>query len=159
MNIRIGQGYDIHRLIEERPLILGGVPVPSERGCDAHSDGDVLIHAIIDSLLGAAALGDIGSHFPPSDEKWKDADSGELLRSIMALLKREGWKLVNIDSTVILENPRLRPHIDLIRSSLAQMTGLSVNSVSVKAKTKEKQDSTGQGKAVEALAAVLIEKA
>ncbi len=158
MTIRIGQGYDIHRLTEGRPLILGGVDIPSSKGCEAHSDGDVLIHALIDALLGAAALGDIGSHFPPSDVRWKDADSKMLLSSIMELLRIEGWRPVNIDSSVILETPRLRPHIDEIRSSLARLTGLSLSEVSVKAKTKEKQDSTGRGDAIEAQGIVLIEK-
>ena len=158
MTIRIGQGYDIHRLTEGRPLILGGVEIPSPKGCEAHSDGDVLIHALIDAFLGAAALGDIGAHFPPSDDRWKDADSKMLLSSIMELLRVKGWKPVNIDSSVILETPRLRPHIDEIRSSLARLTGLSLSEVSVKAKTKEKQDSTGRGEAIEAQGIVLIEK-
>jgi 2-C-methyl-D-erythritol 2,4-cyclodiphosphate synthase len=157
LNIRIGQGYDIHRLTEGRPFILGGREIPSTKGCEAHSDGDVLIHALIDSLLGSACLGDIGSHFPPSDLKWKDANSGDLLSTVMTLLREEGWKPVNIDSTIILETPRLRPHIDDIRTSLASLTGLPLNAVSVKAKTKEKQDATGQGKAVEAYAVTLIE--
>ena len=158
MKIRIGQGYDIHRLTEGRPLILGGVTIPSDRGCEAHSDGDVLIHALIDALLGAAALGDIGSHFPPSDDRWKGADSGELLKTVMSLLKEKGWAPVNIDSSVILEKPRLRPHIDPIRSSLSQLTGIPIDSISVKAKTKEKQDATGKGDAIEAQGIVLIEK-
>ncbi|MDC7223747.1 MAG: 2-C-methyl-D-erythritol 2,4-cyclodiphosphate synthase [Spirochaetales bacterium] len=156
--MRIGQGYDIHRLAERRPLILGGHRIPSPKGCVAHSDGDVLIHALIDALLGAACLGDIGSHFPPSDIKWKDADSGVLLCTVMELLEREGWKPVNLDSTIILESPKLRPHIDEIRASLASLTGLALQEVSVKAKTKEKQDAAGRGEAIEAHAIALIKR-
>ncbi len=156
MNLRIGQGYDIHRLVRDRKFILGGVEIPSALGCDAHSDGDVLIHAIIDALLGAVSLGDIGSHFPPSDSRWKDADSSGLLRHVMGLLRDRGWEPVNLDTTVILETPRLRPHIDDIRLSLSRMTGIPFDAVSVKAKTKEKQDAVGEGRAVEALAAVLV---
>ncbi|MDC7220371.1 MAG: 2-C-methyl-D-erythritol 2,4-cyclodiphosphate synthase [Spirochaetales bacterium] len=156
--MRIGQGYDIHRLVEGRPFILGGYSIPSDKGCDAHSDGDVLIHALIDSLLGALALGDIGSHFPPSDMKWKDADSGKLLIHVLSLIKEQGWETVNIDTTVILEAPKLRPHIDRIRSSLAELCQLPLECVSVKAKTKEKQDAAGQGLAVEAQAIALIKK-
>lgn len=156
MNLRIGQGYDIHRLVEGRPLILGGVTVPHSKGCDAHSDGDVLIHCLIDALLGAAALGDIGSHFPPSDERWKDADSRDLLAAVMEELHREGWRPVNIDTTVILERPRLRGYIDEMRRELARLTSLELGAVSVKAKTKERQDAAGRGEAVEAQGAVLL---
>ena len=158
IDLRVGQGYDIHRLVLKRDLILGGVRIESERGCDAHSDGDVLIHAIIDALLGAASLGDIGAHFPPSDDRWKNADSGDLLKRVMELLKKSGWRPINIDSSVILEKPRLRPHIDEIRNSLARLTGLPRECISVKAKTKEKQDAVGEGRAVEAQAVTLITK-
>jgi 2-C-methyl-D-erythritol 2,4-cyclodiphosphate synthase len=156
MELRVGQGYDIHRLVEKRALVLGGVRIESERGCDAHSDGDVLIHAVIDALLGAASLGDIGAHFPPSDERWKNADSGDLLKIVMTLMEGHGWRPINIDSTVILERPRLRPQIDEIRISLARLTGLQPECISVKGKTKEKQDAVGEGRAVEAQAITLI---
>jgi len=158
MDLRVGQGYDIHRLVEKRDFILGGVRIESDRGCDAHSDGDVLIHALIDALLGAASLGDIGTHFPPSEERWKNADSRDLLNSILSLLREKGWSPINIDSTVILEKPRLRPYIDDIRNSLARLTGLPEECISVKAKTKEKQDAVGEGRAVEAQAITLITK-
>jgi 2-C-methyl-D-erythritol 2,4-cyclodiphosphate synthase len=157
--MRIGQGYDIHRLVEGRILILGGIRIPFERGCEAHSDGDVLIHAVIDALLGAACLGDIGTHFPPSEDKWKDADSGDLLISVMEKIRSRRWEPVNVDSTIILEKPRLSPYINDIRENLAQLLGLSVDCVSVKAKTKEKQDATGEGRSIEAHAVtILLEK-
>jgi 2-C-methyl-D-erythritol 2,4-cyclodiphosphate synthase len=156
--IRVGSGWDLHRLVEGRPLWLGGVNIPSPKGEEAHSDGDVLLHAVIDALLGAAALGDIGTHFPPSDSQWKDADSRHLLRMTLNLLKREGWHIGNLDCTVILETPRLGPHKETIRRTLAEDLGLPVDAVSVKAKTKEGVDAVGQGEAVEAFAAVLIER-
>lgn len=156
--IRVGSGWDLHRLVEGRPLWLGGVNIPSPKGEEAHSDGDVLLHAVIDALLGAAALGDIGTHFPPSDSQWKDADSRHLLRMTLNLLKREGWHIGNLDCTIILEAPRLGPHKETIRRTLAEDLGLPVDAVSVKAKTKEGVDAVGRGEAVEAFAAVLIEK-
>jgi 2-C-methyl-D-erythritol 2,4-cyclodiphosphate synthase len=156
--IRVGSGWDLHRLVEGRPLWLGGVNIPSPKGEEAHSDGDVLLHAVIDALLGAAALGDIGTHFPPSDSQWKDADSRHLLRMTLNLLKRKGWHIGNLDCTVILEAPRLGPHKETIRRTLAEDLGLPVDAVSVKAKTKEGVDAVGQGEAVEAFAAVLIER-
>jgi len=155
--IRVGSGWDLHRLVEGRPLWLGGVNIPSPKGEEAHSDGDVLLHAVIDALLGAAALGDIGTHFPPSEERWKDADSRHLLRMTLDLLKREGWRIGNLDCTVILESPKLGPYKETIRQTLAEDLGLSQEAVSVKAKTKEGVDAVGRGEAVEAFAAVLIE--
>ncbi len=155
--MRIGTGWDLHRLTEGRPLIIGGVHVPSPVGEDAHSDGDVLIHALIDALLGAAALDDIGTHFPPSDNKWKDADSRELLRQVMKLIEGAGYRVGNADCTVILEKPRLGPFRNRIRENLAADMKIPVGAVSMKAKTHEKVDSVGEGRAVEAQAAVLLE--
>jgi len=154
--MRIGQGYDIHRLVQGRPLILGGVNIPSGKGEDAHSDGDVLIHALIDALLGALAQGDIGTHYPPSDPAWKDADSRLLLRETVARVGASGYRIANIDTTVILEAPRLGPFRDRIRATLAEDLMIPSDCVSFKAKTKEKQDAAGQGLAVEALAVVLL---
>ena len=156
--IKIGQGWDLHRLVEDRKLIIAGVEVPSDKGCDAHSDGDVLVHAVIDALLGAAAMDDIGTHFPPSEEKWKDSDSRENLARIMNLIQNEGYKVVNLDTTVVLETPKLGPHRPQIRRNLANDLNLPLEAVSFKAKTKEKVDAVGEGRAVEAMAVVLLEK-
>lgn len=155
--LRIGQGWDLHRLAPGRKLYLGGVEVEAEAGEVAHSDGDVLLHAVIDALLGAAALGDIGSHFPPSDPRWKDADSRLLTRAVMALVDKAGWTLVNLDTTVVLEQPRLAPHRERIRASMAELLGLPLEAVSFKAKTSEGVNATGEGRAIEAQAAVLLE--
>lgn len=152
--MRIGQGYDLHRLIEGRKMYLGGVEIPSEKGEDAHSDGDVLIHAIIDALLGAFALGDIGTYFPPSDPAYKDADSRNLLKRTMEIT---GARIINLDSTVILEKTKLRRHIESIRESLSDLLGVDISRVSVKAKTNEGCDAAGRDEAVEAHAVVLIE--
>lgn len=153
--MRIGQGYDIHRLAEGRKLILGGREIPSEKGEAAHSDGDALLHAITDAVLGAVADGDIGSHFPPSDMKWKDADSAELLREVLRL---HPVKIHNLDSTVFLERPKLRPHVDAIRSSIASIMGIDVSKVSVKAKTAEGiLGELGSGDAVACSATILID--
>lgn len=154
--MRIGQGYDIHRLVEKRPLILGGVTIPSEKGEDAHSDGDVLIHALIDALLGAMAQGDIGTHYPPSDPKWKDVDSRVLLRETVQKVRDAAYEIANIDTTVILERPKLGPHREKIRSSLQEDLQIPLDCISFKAKTKEKQDAAGRGDAIEAMAAVLL---
>jgi 2-C-methyl-D-erythritol 2,4-cyclodiphosphate synthase len=133
--MRVGTGWDLHRLVAGRPLIIGGVEIPHTHGPEAHSDGDVLIHALIDALLGALAAGDIGHLFPPSDEKWRDASSLNLLE--LTLPRIEGYAIVNVDSTVILESPKLAPYIEEIRSSLATALGVSVERISVKAKTAE----------------------
>ncbi|MDC7235297.1 MAG: 2-C-methyl-D-erythritol 2,4-cyclodiphosphate synthase [Spirochaetales bacterium] len=154
--MRIGQGYDIHRLVAGRPLILGGVTIPSEKGEAAHSDGDVLIHALIDALLGALAQGDIGTHYPPSDPKWKDADSRFLLRETLEKVSAAGYRIGNIDCTVILEQPKLGPHRESIRNGLQEDLKIPLDCISFKAKTKEKQDAAGRGEAVEAMAAVLL---
>ena len=155
--MRIGFGYDSHRFAEGRPLVLGGVTIPFEKGLAAHSDGDVLIHAIIDALLGAAALGDIGSHFPDTDEKWKDADSGELLAEVVREIRAAGYKIGNIDATVICERPKLRPCIDFIREHLAEVMNVGKGRISVKGKTNEKMDDVGAGVGVEVHAVCLLE--
>lgn len=153
---RVGEGWDIHRLVPGRKLYIGGVEIPSDRGEEAHSDGDVLLHAVIDALLGSAALGDIGSHFPPQDAAWKDADSRDLARRALALVREAGWTAGNLDCTVILEKPMLAPHRDAIRASLARILEMDESAVSLKAKTKEGLDATGEGRAIEARAVVLV---
>ncbi|MFP6583203.1 MAG: 2-C-methyl-D-erythritol 2,4-cyclodiphosphate synthase [Candidatus Hydrogenedentota bacterium] len=154
--IRIGTGYDLHRLKEGLPLILGGVNIPHTKGCVAHSDGDVLAHAITDAILGAAALGNIGLLFPDTDPAYKDADSLELLRQTMNLLGEAGYALVNVDSTIVAQQPKLNPHIDAIRESLAEVLRLPVNRVSVKAKTNESVGPEGREEAISVQAVALI---
>lgn len=156
--IRIGSGYDLHRLGPERPLMLGGVEIPSSVGELGHSDGDALIHAVIDALLGAAALGDIGTHFPPSDPAYAGIASSLLLSRTMELLNKAGFRPINLDATVILQRPKLKEHIPAIRERLAAETGLAPEYISVKAKTNEGVDATGRGEAVAVHAAVLIEE-
>lgn len=156
INIRVGQGYDVHRLVQGRDLILGGVKIDFDKGLDGHSDADVLTHAIIDSLIGAAALGDIGRHFPDTDPKYKGADSIELLKTAVQILWEKGWKIINVDSTVIAQQPKLAPHIENIRASLASAMNISVDCVSVKAKTNEKLGFEGEQKGIVAQAAALI---
>ncbi len=146
--MRIGFGYDSHVFEEGRPLKLGGVLIPGAQGLRGHSDADVLIHAVIDALYGAAALGDIGAHFPDTDPKWKGADSAELLRSAVAEIHSAGFTVGNIDATVICERPKLRPHVDAIRARLAELLEVPVSSVSVKGKTNEKMDDVGAGKGI-----------
>ena len=145
---RIGQGFDLHRLVEGRALILGGVKIGHTKGLLGHSDADVLIHAIIDSLLGALCLGDIGQHFPDTDLKYKDANSVELLKNVLELVEAKGYEIVNIDSTIQAQEPKLMPHIMVIRENLAKNMNLDTNQISVKAKTYEKQDSIGKGEAI-----------
>ena len=153
--MRIGYGYDSHVFDgEAKPLVLGGVVIPGERGLKAHSDGDVLIHAVIDALFGAAALGDIGSHFPDTDPKWKGADSALLLKTAVAELGER--EIVNLDATVICERPRLAPYITGIRGRLAELMGIGVDRISVKGKTNEKMDDVGAGKGIVVHAMVLI---
>lgn len=156
--MRIGFGYDSHVFTDAaKPLVLGGVLIPDNPGLKAHSDGDVLIHAVIDALFGAAALGDIGSHFPDTDAAWKGADSALLLETAMAEVRAAGHKLGNLDVTVICERPRLRPHVEAIRARLARILGVDVAQVSVKGKTNEKMDDVGAGKGIVVHAAVLLE--
>ena len=156
MNIRIGQGYDVHRLVEGRPLILGGVTIPHSKGLLGHSDADALLHAITDALLGAAALGDIGKLFPDTAAEHKDADSRRLLREAYQAVQRAGWRVVNVDSTVIAQQPKLRPHIDAMRANIAADLGLPPECVNIKGKTNEKLGYLGREEAVEAQAVVLL---
>ena len=156
--IRTGLGYDIHKLVRGRDLLLGGILIPSPAGEAGYSDGDVLIHALIDALLGAAALGDIGYHYPSGDPEYKDISSLTLLDDTIALVREKGYEVANIDATVIIESPRLAPHIAEIRESLSAALSLPVDAVSVKAKTKEGLDATGECKSVEALCSVLIDR-
>ncbi len=154
--MRIGHGYDVHRLTAGRPLILGGVTVPSDVGLDGHSDADVLTHAVIDALLGAAALGDIGSHFPDTDPEWKGADSIALLRTVVARLADAGFRIGNVDATVCLQLPKLRPHIDTMRETLAAALGIDADRMSVKATTGEGMGFVGTGEGASAHAVALI---
>jgi 2-C-methyl-D-erythritol 2,4-cyclodiphosphate synthase len=154
---RIGQGWDVHRIALGRPLILGGVAIPCEFGFEGHSDADILSHAITDALLGAAALGDIGMHFPDSDPRWKDADSSQFLRHARDLVTAQGYTIVNIDSTVILERPKLKDYRQAIREKLAQTLRLDLGQISVKFKTAEKTGPIGEGRSAEAHAVVSVE--
>src|SRR3954462_6574986 len=155
---RIGFASDIHRLVDARSLILGGIRIDSELGADGHSDADALTHAITDALLGALALGDIGSHFPDSDERWQNAESFTFLRFALGLIKQRGFRVVNLDSTIHLERPKVQKYIEQIRTGLAEALEIEVNAVSVKAKTGEGVDAVGEGRAVRADAAVLVAK-
>lgn len=159
MNIRVGQGYDVHQLVEGRDLILGGVNIPFEKGLLGHSDADALLHAITDALLGAAGLGDIGSHFPDTAAEFKDADSRVLLREAYQSVQELGWKVVNVDTTVIAQKPKLAPHIPEMRANIAADLGLPENCVNIKGKTNEKLGYLGRMEAIEAQAAVLLIKA
>ena len=152
----MGQGWDVHRIAAGRPLILGGVTIPSEFGFEGHSDADVLSHAITDALLGAAALGDIGMHFPDTDARWKDAGSLQFLRRARDLVAEKGYTVANVDSTVILERPKLKDHREAIRARLAETLGLALDQVSVKFKTAEKVGPVGEGRSAEAQAVVTI---
>ncbi|MGA3188098.1 MAG: 2-C-methyl-D-erythritol 2,4-cyclodiphosphate synthase [Bryobacteraceae bacterium] len=156
--MRIGQGWDVHRLIAGRPLILGGVTIPSEFGLDGHSDADILSHAITDALLGAAALGDIGMHFPDTDPQWKGGDSKQFLAFAAWLVRDKGFQIVNVDSTVILERPKLKDFRLPIREALAVTMGIPPDCVSVKFKTAERVGPVGEGKSAEAQAIIMLEK-
>lgn len=153
---RIGHGYDVHRLVEGRRLILGGVDIPFERGLLGHSDADVLVHAIMDAILGAAALGDIGKLFPDTDERYSGADSLELLGKVMRALREAGYELGNVDSTVIAQRPKLATHIELMRGNIARAAGVDASQISVKATTEEKLGFTGEGAGIAAHAVALI---
>lgn len=155
--MRIGHGYDVHKLVENRKLILGGVDIPYEKGLLGHSDADVLTHALMDALLGAAALGDIGGLFPDNDDAYLGADSIELLKKVIALLREHGYVLVNADCTIIAQSPKLKPYIDAMRSTLAEAMGAELDSVSVKATTEEHLGFTGEGLGIAAHAVVLID--
>lgn len=157
--LRIGHGYDVHRLVEGRKLILGGVEIENNGiGLLGHSDADVLLHAISDSLLGACALGDIGKHFPDTDADFKDADSLELLKKVVELVKSKGYSINNIDATVLAQAPKLAPHIDSMRGNIAEALGISVDYVSVKATTEEKLGFTGAKQGIAAHCVCLVEK-
>ena len=155
--LRIGIGNDTHKLVEGRPLMLGGVPVAFERGGEGHSDADALLHAITDALLGALCEGAIGIHFPDSDPQWKDANSTQLLTRVVWLAHEHGFRIVNVDATIMLERPQLRPYVLSMRENIAEVLGVEPSCVSVKAKTAEGLDAVGQGLAVSALAIVLIQ--
>ncbi|MBW4477505.1 MAG: 2-C-methyl-D-erythritol 2,4-cyclodiphosphate synthase [Tolypothrix brevis GSE-NOS-MK-07-07A] len=155
-NIRIGNGYDIHRLVSDRTLILGGVKIPHEVGLLGHSDADVLTHAIMDAMLGALSLGDIGHYFPPSDAQWAGADSLMLLAKVHQLICDRGWQIGNIDSVVVAERPKLKPHIDQMRDKLAGVLQLSPNQVGIKATTNEKLGPVGREEGICAYAVVLL---
>lgn len=155
--MRIGHGYDVHKLTENRKLILGGVCIPYEKGLLGHSDADVLVHAVMDALLGAAALGDIGRHFPDTDEKYKNADSIELLRHVVRLLKEKSYKIGNIDATVIAQAPKLKPYIPQMVKNIANACNITEDQVNVKATTEEKLGFTGEGLGISAHSVCLIE--
>lgn len=155
--MRIGHGYDVHKLTENRKLILGGVDIPYEKGLLGHSDADVLLHAISDALLGAAALGDIGKHFPDTDEKYKSADSILLLKDVCRMLVEKGYSIQNIDSTVIAQAPKLKPYIEQMRKNIAEACNINIDQINVKATTEEKLGFTGSGEGISAHAVCLID--
>ncbi len=155
--MRIGQGYDAHRFKRGDNIILGGVEIPFDKGLAAHSDGDVLLHAVCDALLGAVALGDIGSHFPDSDPGLKDVSSRDLLRRVTELLRGAGYALCNIDATVIAEQPRISPHVRAMRENIAADTGLAIDAISIKATTTERMGFTGRGEGIAASAVCMVE--
>lgn len=157
--MRIGHGFDAHRLVEGRKLLLGGVEVPHDRGALGHSDADVLAHAIGDALLGAAALGDLGAYFPDTDERWKGADSLELLHQCAVQVQRAGYRIENIDATIVVQRPKLAPHVTRMRENIAARLGLALGQVSVKAKTSEGMGYTGDGSGIAAYAVALLEQA
>lgn len=158
MNLRIGQGFDVHAFGDGDHVMLGGVRIPHARGVVAHSDGDVVLHAICDAILGALALGDIGRHFPPSDERWRDADSRDFVRHCRALAAERGWHVVNVDATVLAERPKVGPHAQAMRERIAADLGIEVDAVSVKATTTEKLGFTGREEGIAAMAVCLLAK-
>ena len=158
MTFRVGTGTDIHRLVEGRALWIGGVPIPHEKGALGHSDADVLLHAICDALLGAAGLGDIGHHFPDTDVRWKGADSKVLLQYVMDLLREQGWRVGNVDATLLLERPRIKPHIAAMRAVIARIIGVAEDAVSIKATTNEGLGYVGREEGVCAHAVALIQR-
>lgn len=157
--MRIGQGFDVHALVEGRRLVVGGVEIPFERGLAGHSDADVLLHAITDALLGAAALGDIGRHFPDTDPRWKGADSRELLRQVAGLVRAAGYRVANVDATIIAQAPKMAPHTPAMVAAIAADLGLDAGRVNVKAKTTERLGFTGRGEGIAAEAVCLLEDA
>jgi 2-C-methyl-D-erythritol 2,4-cyclodiphosphate synthase len=155
---RIGQGYDVHQLVEGRPLIIGGITIPYEKGLLGHSDADVLLHTVADACLGAIGAGDIGKHFPDTDPEFKDADSAKLLQYIWAIVKKEGYSLGNADCTIIAQSPKMAPYIEEMRGRIAELLDSSIDRVNVKATTTEKLGFTGRGEGIAAQAVVLLVK-
>ena len=158
---RVGMGYDVHAFAPpeaERPLVLGGVAIPHDRGLAGHSDADVLIHALVDALLGAAALGDIGTHFPSSDARWQGAPSTAFLAHALDLLRQAGWRVVNVDATVVAQQPRLSPHVPAMRARLAEALGIALEAVSVKSKTTDGLGFTGRGEGIACYTVALVER-
>jgi len=158
VELRIGQGYDVHPLEAGRRLVLGSVEIAHERGLAGHSDADVLLHAISDAVLGAAGQGDIGLHFPPSDERWRDASSLDLLARVVAIAQADGWSVVNVDATVIAERPRIAPHVPLMRERIAARLGIPIDAVGVKATTNERLGALGREEGIAALAVALLSR-
>ncbi|RXZ01012.1 2-C-methyl-D-erythritol 2,4-cyclodiphosphate synthase [Fictibacillus sp. S7] len=156
--IRVGQGYDVHQLVEGRPLIIGGITIPSEKGLLGHSDADVLLHAVTDALLGAAGEGDIGQHFPDTDEAFKDADSKKLLQESWEIVKQKGYELNNVDCTIIAQKPKMAPYIEEMRNVIAGIFGAETDQINVKATTTEKLGFTGRSEGIAANAVILITK-
>jgi len=157
--MRVGQGFDVHALVTGRKLIIGGVEIPNEKGLDGHSDADVLLHALCDALLGAGALGDIGRHFPDTDSRYKNADSRMLLREVSRLVREAGYRVVNVDATIIAQAPKMAPHIPFMVNNIAADLGLSHDQVNVKATTSERLGYTGRGEGIAAEAVVLLNRA
>lgn len=156
--MRIGSGYDVHRLVSGRKLVIGGVEIPYELGLDGHSDADVLLHAISDALLGAAALGDIGKHFPPSDDSFKNIDSRILLRRVRDLLSEKGYRVVNVDATIVAQRPKMLPFIEKMERNIAEDLSTDIENINIKATTEEGLGFTGSGEGISAMAVCLIEK-
>ncbi len=156
MELRVGQGFDVHALVPDRKLILGGVTIPYHLGLLGHSDADALLHAITDALLGAAGLGDIGRHFPDTDARWKDADSRALLRAALATVRAAGWRVNNVDATVIAQAPRIAPHVSAMRANIASDLGIDIDRVNIKGKTTERLGFAGRGEGIAAEAVVLL---
>ena len=156
--MRVGMGYDVHKLVENRDLILGGVKIPYEKGLLGHSDADVLLHAIMDALLGAAALGDIGKHFPDSDHRYKGISSIELLKHVGSLLKENNWLIENIDSTIIAQKPKMAPHIENMRKNISEALNINIDQINVKATTEEGLGFTGEGKGISSQSICLLTK-
>ena len=154
--MRIGQGFDVHALVSGRKLVIGGVDIPNEKGLDGHSDADVLLHAVCNALLGAAAMGDIGRHFPDTDARYRDADSRMLLREVSALVQEAGYRIVNVDATIIAQAPKMAPHIPAMINNVAADLGLSRGQVNIKATTTERLGYTGRGEGIAAEAVVLL---
>ena len=159
MNMRVGQGYDVHAFGAGDHVVVGGVRIPHERGVIAHSDGDVVLHALCDAMLGALALGDIGRHFPPSDPHWKDADSRAFVRHCDALLRARGWRVGNADVTVICEQPKIGPHAEAMQANIAVDLGIEIDDISIKATTSERLGFTGRGEGIAAQAVCLLVRA